>query len=167
MRDPETRTAAIALGSNLKSQWGDLAANLHEAIKRLGRLGQVRAKSSLYDTAPVGYTNQPRFLNGAILLDTLFAPVELMAEMLKIEREMGRDRSQTLAKGPRVIDLDLLLMDDMMLECVRSPNHPAELTLPHSALAARRFVLEPLAEIAPAMVDPRSGLTIQELLARL
>ena len=154
------RVAAIALGSNLASRYGDREGNLREAIGRARELGDVRAVSSFYDTAPVGMTEQPRFLNAAMLLETELEPEALMRGLLAIERAMGRDRAAAMPKGPRVIDLDLLLMGDVVLTI-------ADLTLPHPAMAARRFVLEPLAEIAPAMVDPRSGLTIRELLTRL
>jgi 2-amino-4-hydroxy-6-hydroxymethyldihydropteridine diphosphokinase len=153
-------TAAIALGSNLASQHGDRAANLHEAVKRVADLGQVRAISSFYDTAPVGYTEQPRFLNAALLLETDLEPLELIRALLAIERAMGRDRANAQPKGPRTIDLDLLLMGDVVFTT-------PELTLPHPALTQRRFVLEPLAEIAPQMVDPVSGAAVAELLARL
>jgi 2-amino-4-hydroxy-6-hydroxymethyldihydropteridine diphosphokinase len=135
------RLAAIALGSNLASPWGDREANLREAVARVAKLGTVRGVSSFYDTEPVGTTDQPNF-------------------MLGIERAMGRDRASVQSKGPRIIDLDLLLMDDVVLVT-------DELTLPHPAMAERRFVLEPLAEIAPAMVDPLSGRAVAELLARL
>jgi len=154
------RLAAIALGSNLPSPCGDRDANLREAITRVARLGKVRAVSSFYDTAPVGYTDQPDFLNAALLLDTELDPLELMRALLAIERAMGRDRAIAPAKGPRIIDLDLLLVDDAVLAT-------PELTLPHPAMAKRSFVLEPLAEIAPAMVDPLTGLTVAELLAHL
>ncbi len=152
--------AAIALGSNLRSPLGDRDANLREAARRVGELGAVRAVSSFYDTAPVGYERQPNFLNAALLLETALEPLELMRALLAIERAMGRDRAKAIAKGPRMIDLDLLLVDDLVLTT-------PDLTLPHPAMAERRFVLEPLAEIAPAMVDPVSGRTIAELLARL
>jgi 2-amino-4-hydroxy-6-hydroxymethyldihydropteridine diphosphokinase len=164
-----SRIAAIALGSNLASPWGDREANLREAVGRVARLGEVRGVSSFHDTAPVGTTEQPRFLNGAMLLETALEPVELMRALLAIERAMGRDRAVVSdaeqsgvapIKGPRTIDLDLLLMGDVVLD-----TH--ELTLPHPAMAERRFVLEPLAEIAPAMVDPVSGCTVAEMLARL
>jgi 2-amino-4-hydroxy-6-hydroxymethyldihydropteridine diphosphokinase len=155
-----TRLAAIALGSNLASQWGDSAATLREAIQRVGQLGHRRSLSSFYETAPVGYTNQPNFLNAAMLLETNLSPAELMDSLLAIERAMGRDRSAVPAKGPRIIDLDLLLMDELVLA---TPS----LTLPHPAMTERRFVLEPLAEIAPSMLDPLSGRTISELLAML
>ena len=155
-----SRLAAIALGSNLPSPWGDRAANLREAVTRIGTLGRVRAVSSFYSTAPVGFTDQPDFLNAALLLETELEPVELLRALLAIEQAMGRNRATAVAKGPRIIDLDLLLLDDVVLAT------PA-LTLPHPAMGERRFVLEPLAEIAPAMVDPLSGHTVAELLARL
>ena len=154
-----TRLAAIALGSNLSSPWGDREANLREAAVRVARLGELRAVSSFYDTEPVGYVDQPRFLNGALLLATDLEPLTLMCALLAIEQSMGRDRTNVPQKGPRVIDLDLLLMEDVTLDT-------AELTLPHSAMAERRFVLEPLAEIAPTLIDPRSGRTIAELLTQ-
>ncbi len=160
--------AAIALGSNL----GDREKNLRTAVERLGGLGDVVAVSSFYDTEPVGYVDQPRFLNGAVLLRAkggpqgLLDPLTLMRELLAIEKGMGRDRVrakdgvQPFVKGPREIDLDLLLCGDV----VRSTE---ELTLPHPAMAERRFVLEPLAEIAPEMVHPVLGLTVGEMLRNL
>jgi len=154
------RVAAIALGSNLASQWGAPNAALDEALKRLSSLGRIHAVSSFYETAPVGYTDQPNFVNAAMLLETELEPPELMSALLAIERAMGRNRSTAPAKGPRIIDLDLLLMGDAIL------NTP-ELTLPHPAIADRRFVLEPLNEIAPTLTDPRTGLTIAEMLANL
>ncbi|HEV2646797.1 MAG TPA: 2-amino-4-hydroxy-6-hydroxymethyldihydropteridine diphosphokinase [Acidobacteriaceae bacterium] len=159
-----TRTAAIGLGSNLESQWGAREENLREAVRRLGVLGQVTAVSAFYQTAPVGYAAQPDFLNAALVLETALEPLELMRALLAIERAMGRDRSSAPPKGPRVIDLDLLLMDDVTI-CESGGD--VELTLPHPAMSQRRFVLEPLAEIAPAMRDPATGRTVAELLAEL
>ena len=149
--------AAIALGSNLKSRVGDREANLREAVRRIEALGEVRAVSSFYDTEPVGYLEQPRFLNGALLLETEIEPRALMRELLGVERAMGRERVGALAKGPRVIDLDLLLYGDWVLWA-------EELILPHPAMQGRRFVLEPLAEIAPKWVHPVLGVTVRELL---
>lgn len=149
-------TAAIALGSNI----GDREANLREAVGRLAALGVVTALSSFYDTAPVGYLDQPRFLNGALLLATSLAPLDLMRGLLAVERAMGRERENVVQKGPRVIDLDLLFFDGVVMET-------EELSLPHPAMTERRFVLEPLAEIAVGMVHPVLGVTVAELLTRL
>lgn len=145
---------AIALGSNL----GDREANLHAALTRLAQLGTLTAVSSFHDTAPELFLAQPRFLNAAALLETRHDPHALLHGMLAIESAMGRTRANVPAKGPRLIDLDLLFYGDLQL-------HTAELTLPHPALSERLFVLAPLAEIAPELRDPRTGQTIHELWA--
>ena len=152
--------AAIALGSNLDSALGGREANLREAVRRVEALGEVRAVSSFYDTEPVGYVDQPRFLNGALLLDTDLSPETLMRELLAVEHAMGRDRTSAVPKGPRVIDLDLLLYEDVVIET-------DELTLPHPAMHEREFVLRPLAEIAPEMRHPVLRLAVREMLERI
>ena len=153
-------TAAIALGSNLPSRFGERAANLHEALARLAPLGTVEAVSPFFDTAPELVLDQPRFLNAAALLSTDLVPLDLLRHLLAIEAAMGRDRSQATPKGPRIIDLDLLLYDDLVLET------PA-LTLPHPGLTTRAFVLAPLAAIAPNWRHPPTGKIIAELLRHL
>ena len=148
--------AAIALGSNL----GDREQALQSAVALLGSLGRVIAISSYLDTAPVGYVDQPRFLNGALLLETELPPLALLHELLTIERRMGRDRDHVPAKGPRVIDLDLIFYDDLVLET-------KELTLPHPAMHQRAFVLAPLAEVAPGWIHPLLRGSVAQLLAKL
>ncbi len=145
--------AAIALGSNL----GDREQNLRRAVEGLARFGTVTAVSSFHDTAPVGYREQPRFLNATLLFETELAPLALLHALLAIEQSMGRDRAAVPAKGPRILDLDLLLYDELTLETV-------ELTLPHPAMHERGFVLAPLAEIAPQWVHPAQHRTIAQLL---
>lgn len=145
--------AAIALGSNL----GDREATLASAVRALAAYGEVIARSNDFDTDPVGYADQPRFLNATVLLQTSLSPLELLRALLQVELEHGRDRSHGISKGPRTLDLDLLLYDDVVIAV------PA-LTLPHPQMHARRFVLQPLAEIAPAMVHPLLHRTVAELL---
>ena len=98
--------AAVALGSNLPAPFGPPDANLREALHRLATLGRVTAVSSFHSTDPVGYLDQPRFLNAAALLETSLSPLDLLHGLLAIEQAMGRDRANTPAKGPRIIDLD-------------------------------------------------------------
>jgi 2-amino-4-hydroxy-6-hydroxymethyldihydropteridine diphosphokinase len=153
-------TAYIALGSNLTSEYGDRAQTLAEATKRLGSLGKIVASSSLYETEPVGYHEQPAFLNAVLALETKLEPLALLRGLLAIERELGRDRSHGVVNGPRTLDLDLLLLGDGVVV-------GEELTLPHPAFTQRRFVLAPLAEIAPQLRHPLRGSTMEELLAQL
>jgi 2-amino-4-hydroxy-6-hydroxymethyldihydropteridine diphosphokinase len=148
--------AYIALGSNL----GDRKQTLHAAMDRLGDLGQVVARSSFYETEPVGFRDQAAFLNAVIALDTHSEPLSLLHALLAIERELGRDRTRGIPNGPRTLDLDLLLMGNQIIA-------GEELTLPHPRLSERRFVLAPLAEIAPKLKLPQQSQTIGELLAQL
>ena len=153
-------TAYIALGSNLDSEYGNRAQTLSAAVKRLQSLGTVVARSSLYETEPVGFHNQNEFLNAVVVLETNLEPVPLLRGLLALEREMGRDRTGSIPKGPRTLDLDLLLMEDRVVSS-------AVLSLPHPALSQRRFVLAPLAEVAGGMRPPRSRQTVSELLSAL
>ncbi len=147
-------TAYIGLGSNL----GDRMAMLRMAIQRLETLGRIARVSSLYETEPVGFLEQPSFLNAVVALDTTLAPADLLGALLGIERDLGRMRS--FPNAPRTLDLDLLLVDDAILDT-------PELTLPHPRLHERAFVLAPLAEIAPELVHPGTGKTMQEILHTL
>jgi 2-amino-4-hydroxy-6-hydroxymethyldihydropteridine diphosphokinase len=152
--------AAIGLGANLPSAAGAPGETITAAIDRLAGFGHVTARSGLYRTAPVGYIDQPAFVNAAVLLETELAPLPLLDALLGIERSFGRDRAAGPPKGPRTLDLDLLLYEDLVLD-------DSALTLPHPAMHERRFVLAPLAEIAPEWRHPRLGQTISELLADL
>jgi len=144
----------LSLGSNL----GDRQVNLRNAIGRLLELGDVLEVSSLYDTEPVEFTDQPWFLNCAVAVRTELIPREFLAGILSIEKAMGRERTQP--KGPRLIDIDILLFGAAHI------NTP-QLTIPHPAMAERRFVLEPLAEIAPDVKVPLQKKTARELLDAL
>jgi 2-amino-4-hydroxy-6-hydroxymethyldihydropteridine diphosphokinase len=152
--------AAIGLGANLPSTVGAPAKTIAAAIERLAECGRVTARSALYRTAPVGYVDQPAFVNAAVLLETELRPLPLLDTLLEIERSFGRDRATGPPKGPRTLDLDLLLYDDLVLD-------EPELTLPHPAMHQRRFVLAPLHEIAPEWRHPVRRRTIAELLAGL
>jgi 2-amino-4-hydroxy-6-hydroxymethyldihydropteridine diphosphokinase len=146
---------AIALGSNL----GDRTSLLDLARSRLRTLLTDFRSSADYETAPVGVSgHQPSFLNAAATGVTILTPRALLAALMAIERDAGRERP--FPGAARTLDLDLVLFGDRIIA-------EADLVVPHPRFRDRRFVLEPLAEIAPEMVDPATGKTIAELLAKL
>jgi 2-amino-4-hydroxy-6-hydroxymethyldihydropteridine diphosphokinase len=144
----------IALGSNL----GDRSGNLEAAVEALSPSVRVLLRSPIYETPPWGYTDQPDFLNQVIQAETELSPQDLLSDLKKIEEQLGRQ--PTIQYGPRKIDLDILFYDDLLLE---SPS----LTIPHPQLAERAFVLLPLADLAPDLLHPVLGITIDELLSNV
>lgn len=152
--------ATIGLGANLPSPAGLPQQTIRAALHDLSGAGKVVAASSLYHSEPVGNEDQPPFVNAIAQLTTDLEPEAFLAFLLATEQRYGRERHRDSSKGPRTLDLDLLLMDSFVI-------HSAALTLPHPALAARRFVLEPLCEIAPQLVHPVLRKTVAELLAEL
>jgi len=144
-------TAYLGLGSNL----GDRRQNLAQAVELLSQQVAVEQLSSVYETEPVGYDEQPLFLNAACRISTELTPEELLGLAKEIETKLGR--APGFPNAPRPIDIDILFYDD---EVVRSQ----ELTIPHPRLAERAFVLVPLVEIAPELIHPENGRTVRHLL---
>lgn len=147
-----THTAYLLIGGNLGNRWHNLttAIDLIEAS-----CGSISQQSSVYETAAWGLTTQPDFLNQVLVVKTTLSPFNLMKQLLLIETKMGRVRS--IKMGPRIIDLDILLIDDCIIETDL-------LKLPHPALPQRRFALLPLVEIAPQLIHPVEKKSIFQLL---
>ena len=146
----------MGLGANL----GDRAATLARALELLGQRAEIEivAVSSFRETDPVGYLDQPRFLNAAAAVETSLSPQALLDGLLDVERELGRTREGP-RYGPRTVDLDLLLIEGVTVD---EPG----LTLPHPRLHERAFALEPLVELDPSIVIPGKG-TVEQLLSEL
>jgi 2-amino-4-hydroxy-6-hydroxymethyldihydropteridine diphosphokinase len=146
------KTVYLSLGSNL----GDRAAHLRKAIQHLEAGGiHIARSSTVYETQPQDVVDQPWFLNLVVEAETRLYPMQLLAKVLKTERELGRIRA--VPKGPRVIDIDILLYGKAVIET-------AGLTVPHPRLTERRFVLEPLAELVPDLRHPVTRQIVRELL---
>jgi 2-amino-4-hydroxy-6-hydroxymethyldihydropteridine diphosphokinase len=144
----------LSLGSNL----GDRLDYLHQAIEFLKDFGHVNKTSSVYETDPWGYEDQPAFYNQVAMIETELEPLELLHDIKQVELKMGR--TPTFRYGPRVIDIDILLFDDIVFT-------KPELTIPHPEMKNRAFVLAPLLEIAPSLSIPGEKASIKNLLDRI
>ena len=146
--------AFISLGANL----GNRLQTLRAAVRDLAEVGSIEAISSVYETDPVGYADQPAFLNAVVAIDTALTAEDLLVTLLSVERTHGRVR--TFSNAPRTLDLDLLLFGDEVRQSER-------LTIPHTRMQERAFVLVPLNEIATDVVVPKLNTTVADLVARL
>uniref|UniRef100_A0A7C4AIL8 2-amino-4-hydroxy-6-hydroxymethyldihydropteridine pyrophosphokinase n=1 Tax=Thermodesulfovibrio aggregans TaxID=86166 RepID=A0A7C4AIL8_9BACT len=145
----------LLLGSNI----GDRKKNIEIALSELKHCGLIISKiSSMYNTSPWGYIEQPEFLNVALECFTSLQPFDLLKEIKKIEKKMGR--VDTVKYGPRIIDIDIIFYDDLILKS-------EELTIPHPLMHERLFVLKPLSEIAPDFVHPELKQSVKELIEKL
>ncbi len=148
----------LSLGSNL----GDREQNLQRALEALEREQiQVIARSSIYETEPQDVAEQPWFLNMALECETRYFPLQLLSVLQSIERELGRARGAgALRRGPRIIDIDILLFGSLVMET-------PQLAIPHPRMLERRFVLEPLVEIAPDLKHPRTKEPLSRYLGKI
>jgi 2-amino-4-hydroxy-6-hydroxymethyldihydropteridine diphosphokinase len=146
--------AYLGLGSNL----GDRRANLNAAAAGLPPAASVFRASGIYETEPWGYQEQPAFFNQVLEVETYLSPIDLLAVLKRLEASLGRQ--PTFRYGPRLIDLDILLYDQLMLD-------QPDLVIPHPQMAQRAFVLVPLTELAPDRIHPRLGASMAELRDRI
>jgi len=154
-KQPDNAYAFFSLGSNL----GDREGNLKEAQRLMEeQMGRIERMSKVYESPPWGFTSDHLFCNMCLLIRTVLTPPDLMKKALQVEKEMGRV-SEKGGYADRIIDVDLLLFDDMVLDL---PG----LVLPHPRMEMRKFVMIPLSDIAPDHIHPVSGLTMAEILAR-
>jgi 2-amino-4-hydroxy-6-hydroxymethyldihydropteridine diphosphokinase len=146
----------LSLGTNL----GERESNLSQAIELIEDAGvSVVRRSSVYETKPRDVLDQPYFLNMVVECSTRLFPMQLLAKVLNIEKRMGRDRGPSaVRRGPRLIDIDILLYRNSVIETPK-------LAVPHARMFERRFVLEPLLELAPALRDPRTKRPLSEFMA--
>ncbi|HVY55577.1 MAG TPA: 2-amino-4-hydroxy-6-hydroxymethyldihydropteridine diphosphokinase [Thermodesulfobacteriota bacterium] len=144
----------ISLGSNI----GDRVLNCRKALEEISGFAEVVSVSSVYETEPVGYEDQPDFINCAAEIETALSPFELLRRLRDVEEKLGRVRGGRW--GSRTIDIDIIFYDDLVLDT-------EELTIPHVSAHARRFVLEPVCEINPMFVHPGFGVRIYQLLNSL
>ena len=142
--------AYLSLGSNIE----DRKMNLETAVKEIGEIGEVVKKSAIYETEPVDYKNQPKFLNLGLIVETELSPSELIIKLQEIEHKMGRIKE--IEKGPRNIDIDIIFYNDEII-------NQEHLKIPHPAYSRRNFVLTPLSEIEPNYVDPITHKSLNEL----
>lgn len=149
----------VGLGTNL----GDKEQNLRDAVQKIEeQIGKVVSLSAFYVTAPWGFSSDNSFLNAAVCVETKLSPLEVLQETQMIEKELGRtQKSVNRMYSDRLIDIDLLLYEDLVLSVISASG--VELTLPHPLMTERDFVMKPLAEIAPGLVHPVLGKTMKEL----
>ena len=155
------RTVALGLGTNI----GDRDKNLRDAIDRISEVGNVEKVAKFYNTEPYGPVVQDDFLNTAVLLNTSYSPLEILKKIKDIEKSMGRVPSERW--GPRLIDIDILLIEDLVFHHESIDNPKENLDIPHAQMHLRKFVLEPLLDICPQAIHPVFNVTVEQLYKNL